>query len=215
MSDKKLYTDKNSEQFASFKNSEQFARLMSPSGKKSAKPSLHTNSSAPDIQTRTTYTDKDLEKFEKMFSAGFAPNVPTAPEQDNKAISELPKITKETVNYQASDQDQFDKLLATNFVKKHVAQTSPGGKVGSSKPRPLYTQNDQDQFDQILDATIKAQSLPRNEERGSGLSKKDWRFPELHNNSHSELSSTNRGIDARRLIVERPGKGRIKLKYFE
>ncbi len=207
MSDRKPYNDSDSELFAS---------LMSVPGKRATGLSRRLNTNAPNIQTRPTYTDKDLKKFEKMFSAGFAPKVSPVPDRDSKTLSEGPKVTNDTFNYQVSDKAQFEKLASTVPVKKQVAQVAPGGRIGDQKTRSVYTQADQEQFDQLLGESSKTRMLTQRNQPGvAAPNERKWRFPELHQNSQSELSPGRSGTGATRLNVERPGKGRIKLNYFD
>lgn len=208
MSENERYTDRDAEQFAA----------LTP--KSEARPAAagRTTRPHPSTQGAQTYTAEDLEKFQKMFSAGFAPD-PDAKWEN--PVSEKQGHRKQTPKEPGPEAGgSITNRVQRSAPRQASLEVPKGGRVASQPGKDPYEPRDQEQFDALttgLDANLRSRKksdATSKDERASPTDRK-WRFPELHDATRSVLSQASDSTRFSRSGLKRPGEGRIKLGYFD
>lgn len=208
MSESDRYTDRDAEQF----------EALAPKSDARSAAGGRKDAQKTRAQGGQSYTPEDLEKFQKMFSAGFAPD-PDA--KWEKPTSDRARQRKATQPEPRSEGDDSGSKPAQRSAPRQASLEVPkGGRIASQKGGDPYAQRDQEQFDALKaglevglrdrkknDATTK-DDRPRTTDR-------KWRFPDLHDATRSVLSQASDSTRFSRSGLKRPGEGRIKLGYFD
>lgn len=211
MSESERYTDRDAEQFAA----------LTPNS--DARPAAGGRKAAPHSRTQgaQTYTPEDLEKFQKMFSAGFAPDPDAKWEKPERSSSDKPGQRKAKQPGPRSASGGSDtKLVQRSAPRQASREVSKGGRIARQKGGDPYAQRDQEQFD-ALTAGLEAGLRDRKKSDATmkddrpGATDRKWRFPELHDATRSVLSQASESTRFSRSNLKRPGEGRIKLGYFD
>lgn len=202
----------------------QFAALMPKGGGSAPAPAGRISDTVPAIRTRESYTDADLEKFQKMFSDGFAPKAeeipaprprPAAKPAPAPAAKLSPPQPTDDPRYNSADDAQFQRLLPGSVPKATSKTPGKGGRIApaSTSAQVPYSDSDLEQFDGLAART---QAKPA---RGSATAETDtpraerrWRFPDLLDAQKSILSDDYRGPSDG--AGTRAGS-RVKLRYFD
>ncbi|MDG2403818.1 MAG: hypothetical protein P8M25_02350 [Paracoccaceae bacterium] len=155
------------------------------------------------IQTRETYTGKDLKKFNKMFSDGHAPIVTRASNSRVTPAHETPPSRHRIDDYSERDQALFEKI---NPSSQRAEQSAFSNGPGSKQAAPIYKDEDLKQFDALI-APV-ANSVEKSNSGGSTpIDQPTLRFPDLH------TPSIRRDLGG--LQIRPPGQRKIKMRYFD
>lgn len=201
------------------RDAEQFADLMK---KTSSKASVHKGkvSASPNAQATQNYTQGDIEKFQKMFSAGFAADVAVEPARPERPYSERPAATQGKSGYSPSDERQFQNISPRAAPRKPSTEPAKGGRIGNRSQAATFNSQDLAQFEDLA-ATVaeNARNSGKSRARDSGdrpnPGDRQWRFPELHDATKSALSSASQSMKSGRSSLRRARESRIKLRYFD
>lgn len=208
-----LYTDEDRNQFDGLMNFG--AQSASTSNKKQVTRQVG-------LQQRPAYSEKDLEKFNKMFSEGHAPYATL--EVAKESPKEPPSSAKpsEIQQYSEIDDVQFNQLSPTPRTRQKAAQNSEPKPARKSKSASLYSDGDLELFKQLTNGSRSAKTnQPAKRDRsefGSDRRDAEKRVPlteEKNEWKPRRFSQLGKRKTSKPLSVRRPGMGDIKLHYFE
>jgi hypothetical protein len=155
-----------------------------------------------------SYTQKDLEKFQKMFGSGFEPDGLRSPGEDIHISSKRDDRAETKALYSGSDKDKFEQIVPTKTPRKPSAAPAKGGRIGSQKASGVYSSDDLKKFEALEGSAKKsrADQSTASQTKSAKPGERKWRFPELHEPSQSRMNRPEPNGD---------GQRRVKLRYFD
>ena len=175
-----------------------------------------------DVQQRPTYSERDLEKFNKMFSEGNAPYARLEDAKEHPVESVNYARPEEVQQYSQKDDEEFSKLHLTPQPRVKTTENVKPKPVRKKKAEPLYSEGDLELFNKLGNRSGSARTnrpaKAETSENTSIRSNPEKRAPHIEQTDDwkpRRVSDLGEKILSEPLNVRRPGMGDIKLRYFK